>query len=156
MKCHAKEYEVIFYFIFCMWIFCLHVCLHTTCHSMCAVPNRGQRRLRIPWDWRYIDGRVGAENWALGLCTSSQVLSKGWAVSPVPVFALIANIIAIILIIGDQAQGFTLYAYVSPVPSVFYVIGIDTRISFSSVWNVCWFFNLVFLCQLVSLLGALC
>lgn len=38
------------FILFCLWVLCLHVCLHTTC--MPGV-GRGQKRPWKPWHWSY-------------------------------------------------------------------------------------------------------
>lgn len=78
------KYYIIDYFLFYVWVLCLHVCICTTC--MPSV-HRGQERVSDPLELELrmgVSHGVDSKDWTWVLCQTVSSLSNYWAISPAP------------------------------------------------------------------------
>lgn len=71
------------YLILCAWMFCLHVCLYTTCMAGACENQRGHQ-IPCNWNFRQLWAGIqvlGIEPWCSGRATNAP---NCWAASPVP------------------------------------------------------------------------
>ena len=81
-----RDFFVILILFLRIWVFCLHICMHTVCVCVCLVLTEARKGYQISWNWSY--RQVWAAIWVLGIEPKSSRKAGSalniWDLSPVP------------------------------------------------------------------------